>query len=98
METTIYLRDYLSPGGKYPYERLTIDMENALEAGGVSVISVPGFLMIWGSKEYAKPWMADGKTYKTAYEALNGKRGSKNSTRATRVLYESNKRAKNGNS
>lgn len=83
---TIHLRDYLSPGGRYPYAKLSVDMGLALENGkDVVVLSVPGFLMVRGSADLAKEgrraWCADGKYYVTPYEALRGIDGKRNPTK-----------------
>lgn len=77
-EKTFYLRDYLVPGGRYPYERLPGDMEVALAQGyTVSLISVPGFLMVLGWPGKKKPWCRElmggrEKCFKTAREAIRG--------------------------
>jgi hypothetical protein len=43
------LRDYLSPGGRYPYDDLASDLEAALAQGyTVYLFSVPGFMMLAG--------------------------------------------------
>lgn len=75
-EATLYLRDYLMPGGLYPYDCLPQHCEHWLAQGyEVCVISVPGFLMFSGHPGYKKPWgslsMGKFKQYKTAYEALH---------------------------
>jgi hypothetical protein len=80
-EKTFYLRDYLSPGGRYPYERLPKDMQAAFDEGyGVMLLSVPGFPMISAYPEYKmkKPWCVDPtkhkpKCYKTAAEAFRNR-------------------------
>lgn len=73
----IYLRDYLRPGGSRPYKQLPIDMEVALETGqNVVLISVPGFIIAHGSKEYETlpPWSdTDGNYYLSAEDCLNKK-------------------------
>jgi hypothetical protein len=76
------LRDYLSPGGKYPYDRLAEHMEAELARGNtVYVWSVPGFFMLSGHPDpnnYGKKWRAwsDGNyDYKTAKDALRMKNG-----------------------
>lgn len=74
-EATLYLRDYLVPGGIYPYDTLPIHCEEWLKKGyKVAVISVPGWLMFSGWPGRAKPWstLSMGKfhQYKTAREAL----------------------------
>jgi hypothetical protein len=84
-ELTLHLRDYLTPGGRYPYERLPGDMMMALSRGcDVMLLSVPGFLMVWGSallaKEGRRAWSSDRRYYATAYEALRGIHGTKNPT------------------
>ena len=74
-EVTLYLRDYLSPGGLYPYDCLTEHCEHWLKEGyRVCVLSVPGFVMFTGNPKYKKAWsvlsMGKFKTFKTAYEAM----------------------------
>lgn len=75
-EVTLYLRDYLGPQELYPYDDLSIHCEKYLSQGyDVSVISVPGFLMIHGTRKYGdRPWSKTDnykfKTYKTARDAL----------------------------
>jgi len=84
-EKTFHLRDYLTPGGRYPYERLPKDMQAAYDQGfGVMLLSVPGFPMISAYPEYKmkKPWCVDPtqyrpKCYKTAAEAMR-RRSSQN--------------------
>lgn len=73
------LRDYLSPGGYYPYEDMARDLETALSAGfTVYLFSVPGFMMLAGHPDTLQdpdpaPWhvtdYGDG-WYGTAREAL----------------------------
>lgn len=75
---TLYLRDYLSPGGRFKYEDLPRHLEKVLECTPedqtVCLLSVPGFPMLIGWPKQKKPWSACDvgrpKTYKTAEEAL----------------------------
>lgn len=71
-EASFYLRDYLSPGGKYPYDDLPNDLEQALKAGyTVYLFSVPGFMMLaghpdgelypWHITDYGDVWFATAK-------------------------------------
>ena len=79
---TFRLRDYLVPGGRYPYEQLAGDMEMVFLKGfNVSLLSVPGFLMVLGLQQggkepwdVKKPWSrADGrKRYARAADAIRG--------------------------
>lgn len=72
------LRDYLQPGGKYPYNKLFEDMEAALAAGNrVVVISVPGFVMASGNPGYLRPWNDNERTYKSAKDCVNKRNGKK---------------------
>jgi len=52
------LRDYLSPGEKYPYNDLPKDMEDARRAGfHVYLWSVPHFMMVSGHPDISyRPW------------------------------------------
>lgn len=74
-KATLYLRDYLQPGGLHPYDNLPADLEHWLKQGyEVSLISVPGFQMLYGNPKYEKPWgvrsMGKFYTFKTARAAL----------------------------
>lgn len=72
------LRDYLSPGGSYPYEMLFVHANKALAEGKkVYLWSVPGFLMVSGWPGEKKPWMTGAdigghrvKTFRDLREAL----------------------------
>jgi hypothetical protein len=72
------LRDYLMPGGCYPYESLAPKMEQARNAGfTVYLWSVPGFLMVAGHPGNEKrPWsvetMGTWRYYSTAAKAIRG--------------------------
>ncbi len=74
------LRDYLQPGGIYPYKQLPEDMEHYLKQGyTVYVYSVPGFMMAAGHPnlvESSYPW-SDGHelSYKTAKDCIDLKNG-----------------------
>jgi hypothetical protein len=90
--TTFHLRDYLSPGGRYPYDKLAPDMERALAAGNeVSLLSVPGFLMVRGDPSLAdeglKPWTDNRHAllfYPTARMAIRGEGGTRGPGRRKR--------------
>lgn len=81
-DATFKLRDYLSPGGRFPYEELASDMETAwLKGYSVYLYSVPDFLMVsaghYGKQN--KPWCIDAaygrkrmKCFRTAAEAIRG--------------------------
>jgi len=78
-EADFRLRDYLSPGGRYPYADLAGDLEAALADGfTVYLFSVPGFMMLAGHPsepgcEDLEPWHvtdAGDEYHKTAAEAL----------------------------
>ncbi len=79
-EAEFSLREYLGPNGKYPYDDLAQDLEDALADGKkVYLISVPGFMMVAGhpdllSLEDPKPWHICDRTkggyFGTAREAL----------------------------
>lgn len=71
----IELRDYLSPGGKYPYNQLFRDMQAAFDAGrAVYVWSVPGFMIAAGHPDDTSgyPW-SDGRGgwYATPRDCIN---------------------------
>jgi hypothetical protein len=57
-EAVFRLRDYLVPGGRYPYSELAADLEEALAAGNtVYLYSVPGFMMLAGHPDgEGEPW------------------------------------------
>lgn len=84
---TIYLRDYLSPGGRKPYASLASDMQAALSAGKeVCLISVPGFLMVRGDPQSLRegywPWsdcagLGRTRYYVCASDAVRGVNGSR---------------------
>lgn len=77
-KTEINLRDYLSPGGRYPYAQLTVDMERQLAAGvRVLVISVSGTIMAFGHPGDSRPWSDGERSYKTAKDCIDRKRGRK---------------------
>jgi hypothetical protein len=71
------LRDYLNPGGLYPYELLTEHLESGLATGRtVYLWSVPGFMMLAGHPGFERPWSdGQGVYYRTAADALNRKNG-----------------------
>ena len=82
-DATFRLRDYLVPGGRYPYEQLAGDMEMAFLKGfNVSLLSVPEFLMVLGLQhankkpwDVKKPWCTEGmrrKRYARAADAIRG--------------------------
>jgi len=78
----VYLRDYLQPGGKHPYKALPRHLEDIRRAGkDVSLISVPGFLMLSGFADDeelgGRPWLKDGKWYENAKDALNERGGKR---------------------
>lgn len=81
MTSKFYLKDYLGPGGKYPYETLAPKMEQALQTGDVHLISVPGFLMVIGHHEdkgRKYPWVscnAGRDMYTSAADAISYKNG-----------------------
>jgi hypothetical protein len=70
------LRDYLKPGGRYPYEELAEDLEASVAAGYKTYLrSVPGFMMLAGYPEPDGDGNRWHKTdtdefHKTAKEAL----------------------------
>lgn len=65
---TFHLRDYLTPGGVYPYNELAPDLEAALAQGRkVYLISVPGFMMVSGYPGHAKPWHKFGGGSASSY-------------------------------
>ncbi len=75
------LRDYLSPGGKYPYDDLAPDLESAFSAGYVVYLfDVPGNMMVTGypleeDDDDYRPWAnmdCRDMYYGTAKEALKG--------------------------
>ena len=78
------LKDYLSPGNRYPYNDLPNDLEAARRQGlAVSLLSVPGFLMVGafpdapGKRPSKKPWwtssMGKFREFATAREALKNR-------------------------
>ena len=76
----LWLKDYLAPGGKYPYSQLTEDMERLIREGfKVNVLSVPGFHMASGHPDLVKfntPfWDNQGYWYKTAKDCINRENG-----------------------
>ena len=73
-EARFSLRDYLSPGGMFPYSELDGDLEAArLDGFPVVLISVPGFLVCHADPKIKtkRPWYssARSKAYRTAGEA-----------------------------
>ena len=74
----VYLRDYLRPGGRYPYDRLPLDLEGLLTAGCcVVLLSVPGFPMLYGHPDLqSRRWHdGDGVWYESASDCLAGRHG-----------------------
>lgn len=78
------LRDYLSPGGRHPYDRLAPDLEAALARGAtVYLWSVPGFFMASGHPDPGehgakwRPWSDGNKYYKTAKDCIRMKNGKR---------------------
>jgi hypothetical protein len=74
-DATFHLKPYLGPHNRYPYHELAGDLEMALSLGHtVSLLSVPGFLMLSGFPGGKKPWgVTIGfkfKRFATASEAL----------------------------
>jgi hypothetical protein len=75
-----HLRDYLSPGGKYPYAALAPALEAALAAGQrVYLWSVPRFFMLAGHPGITdgRPWSDGTHWYKTAADAIRRKGGKR---------------------
>lgn len=71
---TMYLRDYLQPGGIFQYSKLPEHMQDFYDHGlTVHLVSVPGFLMASGypphdgKKGY---FFSKNKSHKTAWQAL----------------------------
>lgn len=73
IQADFWLREYLVPGGKYPYSELAEDMEQALQiVDKVYLWSVPGFLMVSGYQGGEFPWHSINADtwHKSAKEAL----------------------------
>lgn len=79
----VELRDYLSPGGRYPYRMLPKHLEDMRRAGhNVMLYDVPGFHMLtgWSDEENlyeGRPWSREGKYYKSALDALKERGGKR---------------------
>lgn len=77
----VNLRDYLSPGGKHPYQMLVPRLEAERAAGNtVYLWSVPGFFMLAGhqfedEKAAQRPWSDGQRWYKSAQDCLKQKNG-----------------------
>lgn len=81
---TFRLRDYLVPGGKYPYSDLAKNLEDARKQGHIVYLySVPGFMIVSGypdveGEDNSLPWHdcdepSEHGYYATAKEALQAK-------------------------
>lgn len=71
---TFWLKDYLGPDGRFPYDDLPGDLDACFAAGeSVDVLDVPRLtFMIDGAqmmRGYARPWAANGRPGKPAYYA-----------------------------
>jgi hypothetical protein len=74
------LRDYLKPGGVYPYERLFEHMQQAMDAGNtVYVWGCAGHFVASGHPDITElPWHdGSGYYYKTAKNCVQ-RRGGRN--------------------
>lgn len=81
-EAVFYLRDYLQPRGKFPYEQLPRDLEAELAAGKtVYLFGSAGSLVLAGHPGMKKPWhdAIGDRWYPTARQALGlrAKRGKR---------------------
>ena len=74
-QANLYLRNYLQPNGRYPYEQLFSDMENwRLKGFSVIVLSVSNVVMAFCVKDSQKqqqPWVSHDEFYSSAKECID---------------------------